>query len=66
MNPPKQKQTRKQYPSVKRAWEARAARPVIAVRLSPEGRDRLTRLAAKFGGNREAIEAGLVALDATP
>lgn len=60
------KKTRHQYPAAKRAWEARAGRPVTAVRLSPEGRDRLARLAAKFGGNREAIEAGLAALDVTP
>lgn len=55
--------TQKQYPAAKRAWAERTGQKTIAIRLAPEMLARLERLAAKHGGRREAVEAGLRAID---
>ena len=53
----------KQYQEAKKAWAERTGEKVIAVRLAAEYRERLDALAKKYGGRREAIEAGISALE---
>ena len=43
-------------------YEERAAMPVVPIRLSAEHRDLLDRLAAQYGGRRQAVEAALTHL----
>lgn len=48
---------------VRRAYEQRTELKVVPVRLGAEARARLERLAARYGGKREAVEAALSALE---
>lgn len=47
----------------RRAYEHRTDLRVVAIRLSADARDRLERLAARYGGKREAVEAALIELE---
>lgn len=53
----------KQYPAAKQQWEARTGAKVIGVRLDAGYRARLERLARRYGGNRQVVEAGIDALE---
>ena len=53
----------KQYPDAKRAWEQRTGCKTVAFRLGADARERLERLADQYGGNRETVEAALLALE---
>lgn len=52
----------KQYAAAKKEWEERTGEKAIAVRLSKNYLIKLEGLAARYGGNRRAIEAGIDAL----
>lgn len=53
----------KQYPAAKRQWEARTGQSTVGARLGPDYLARFERLAARYGGARQAIEAGIEALE---
>ena len=47
----------------RRAYEQRTELQVTPIRLSVDARERLARLAARYGGKREAVEAALIELE---
>lgn len=51
-----------QYKAAKTAWEERTGIKSVAVRLSEDYRIKLDLLAERYGGKRQAIEAGIDAL----
>lgn len=54
---------KKQYPAAKTGWEERTGQKTVGVRLGEAERVRLSRLAARYGGKREAIEVALKTLE---
>lgn len=54
---------KKQYPAAKTGWEERTGQKTVGVRLGEAERARLSRLAARYGGKREAIEVALKTLE---
>lgn len=52
-----------QYPAAKKSWQERTGDKVVGMRFGAEARARLERLAQRYGGKRQAIEAALLALE---
>jgi hypothetical protein len=48
---------------IRRAYEQRTELKVVPIRLGAEARARLQRLAERYGGKREAVEAALATLE---